>query len=178
MKRTRKNSATRIILEKLGELGFITLDVFFPKKYYSMTHLSRKLFGLDSSPRVPPRTFSSLMWRLKREGLVASSQRGGSTGWNITSKGRDVMKQRFLHVPAVPPPDGIERIVIFDIPERERRKRDAIRAELLSCNFSQLQKSVWIGTNPLADDFIKFLDGLNLKNKVHIFSIRKRGTLE
>ena len=78
----------------------------------------------------------------------------------------------------VPPSDGIMRLVIFDIPEKERKKRRALRAELISFNFSQLQKSVWAGENPLPEDFLSFLDELNLKNKVHIFSVRKHGTLQ
>ena len=48
----------------------------------------------------------------------------------------------------------------------------------MAANYSQLQKSVWLGYNPLPESFIKFLDELKLKNKVHIVSIAKQGTLE
>ena len=74
-------------------------------------------------------------------------------------------------------PDGITRLVVFDIPERERKKRDTLRAELIGYGFEGLQRSVWIGHRPLPADFIEFLDSLNLKNKVHIFSVRESGTL-
>ena len=74
-------------------------------------------------------------------------------------------------------PDGITRLVMFDIPEYERKKRTAIRTELVGCNFQQLQKSVWIGSCPLPEDFIALIDELKLKNNIHIFSVREKGTI-
>lgn len=74
-------------------------------------------------------------------------------------------------------PDGIQRLVIFDIPEAMRAKRQAIRAELVSCGYQQLQKSVWLGEKPLSNDFIELLEALDAKPYVHIFSVRKTGTL-
>ncbi|MEK7500771.1 MAG: CRISPR-associated endonuclease Cas2, partial [Patescibacteria group bacterium] len=70
------------------------------------------------------------------------------------------------------------RLVMFDIPESKRKKRNWLRMNLMAANYSQLQKSVWLGYNPLPESFIKFLDELKLKNKVHIVSIAKQGTLE
>ena len=78
----------------------------------------------------------------------------------------------------MPKKDGIGRLVIFDIPERERKKRDAIRLELIASTFKQLQKSVWIGHHPLPPDFPELLDELRLRGKVHIFTIGKKGTLD
>ena len=78
----------------------------------------------------------------------------------------------------MPESDGITRLVIFDIPERERKKRDILRVELIGSDFQMLQKSVWIGRRPLPKDFVAFLDSLDLKNRVHIFSVKDRGTLE
>jgi len=172
----RRMSKVRFVLEALGAVGFATLDSFFPRKY-TRARSARILFGLDAAPRISRHDFSSVLWRLKREGLVARTTREGNAGWSITSKGEKTMKC-FRPVIFVPPSDGIMRLVIFDIPEKERKKRRALRAELISFNFSQLQKSVWAGENPLPEDFLSFLDELNLKNKVHIFSVRKHGTLQ
>ena len=172
--KTRKETLTRVILEKIGELGYITLDSFFPKKY-GFAHPSRKFFGLDDHPHTTPRTVSSLLSRLRREGLVARKGSPGSYTWALTEKGAGHIKSTPLSI--APADDGVSRLVIFDIPEYERKKRDAIRAELIACNFRMLQKSVWIGTNPLPEDFITLVDELRLKGKLHIFSIRESGTI-
>ena len=170
----RKRTLTRFILEKIGEAGLLYFDVFFPR-HYSYARISREFFGADAYPDAKPKTVSSLLMRLKREGLVVRRKYKGKQGWTLTQRGIKRLKRDVIM--PVPASDDISRLVIFDIPERERKKRDAIRAELIACNFRRLQKSVWIGNNPLPDDFIALVDDLRLKGKVHIFSIREQGTL-
>ena len=97
--------------------------------------------------------------------------------WHITEDGKRRI-QEAVSTEELPLPDGVTRIVIFDIPERERKKRDTLRTELAGCAFKQLQKSVWVGDRPLPVSFIELLDGLKLKNKVHIFSVKEHGTMD
>ena len=173
-----KVSLTHFIIQKIGEAGNVTLDSFFPKKY-SRTHISRRILGLDSYPKIAPRTVSALLSRLKRQGLVERRGKTGASSWRITDKGEQWLKENTKKsVSQVPAVDGVTRLVIFDIPERERRKRDIIRAELVGYCFQQLQRSVWVGFNPLPEDFVGLVDTLHLKNNVHIFSVKEHGTLE
>ena len=173
-----KNSATRVILEKIGELGFVTLDAFFPKKY-TRALPARNLFGLDSAPKISPQTFSSILSRLKRQGIVAREKRNNKKGWILTAKGEKFMGGAYRKEEKnIPPRDGVQRIVVFDIPERERRKRDVLRFELISSGFEQLQKSVWIADRPMTEEFIALLDNLRLHSHVHIFTVQKHGTLQ
>ncbi len=178
MKKKRKvsDSIPRLILRKLMEVEELTLDAFFPKKY-PWAAISRPLFGLDSYPCVSARTLSSTLSRLKRQGLIARSGKARNSRWYITDDGENWL-QEIIPTEDLPPIDGVTRMVVFDIPERERKKRDAIRAELSTCDFKQLQKSVWIGKRPLPESFIKLLGEWELKNKVHIFSINEQGTIE
>ncbi|MDZ4260393.1 MAG: hypothetical protein U1A25_01890 [Candidatus Sungbacteria bacterium] len=155
----------------------MTLNSFFPEKY-SYTHFSRKLLGLESFSKTNSQTVVSLLSRLKRQGLVERRGGKGASSWLLTGQGKKYLEKNRESVLPVPQEDGITRLVIFDVPERERRKRDSIRAELIGFNFRQLQKSVWIGYNPLPVGFIELIDELNLKNSVHIFSVREAGTLE
>ena len=170
-------SLTKLILEKIGELGEIYFDIFFPPQY-SYTRISRRLFGLDHYPEVKPRTVSSMLSRLKRQGLIKRKGGRKKSRWSLTKNGvswlKDSGKKGLFRVPEK---DGIPRLVVFDIPERYRKKRNIIREGLTAYNFRQLQKSVWIGYNPLPEDFITLLDDLGLNKKVHILSIREGGTL-
>lgn len=172
-----KSSVRRIILEKICEFGMITADAFFPKKY-PWAALSRPLFGLDSHSHVSRDTISSTLSRLVREGLVRRSGARVNARWRITREGKRWLADRPAKIErTLPQQDGIVRLAVFDIPERERKKRDRLRVELVACGFTPLQKSVWIGERPLPQEFIEFLDELDLKNKVHLFSVRERGTL-
>lgn len=182
-----RSSLTREILEHLAESGRIMLEAFFPRGY-SYTDPSRQLFGLDRPCRhrfAPSQktSLSSILVRLRKEGLV---ERGGAKKkslWRITRKGQRRLQSSAIteslpkRIQILPKKDGKLRIVVFDIPERERRKRDWLRMQLLACDFEPLQKSVWTGTRPLPEALTGEIDALNLGSYVHIMSIGERGTL-
>ena len=69
-------------------------------------------------------------------------------------------------------------IVIFDIPEKERRKRDWLRAVLKNLGLKMIQKSVWIGKVKIPEALIKDLKRLNLIECVEIFEVSRTGSLE
>src|SRR3989344_1727506 len=127
----RRRSITRLILEKLAEGGKVFIDAFFPPQY-SFTSSGRRLFGLDSNPEVSPRTLSAILSRLKRQGLVARGGSLRSSQWYITSKGKMRLHERQEIVMEIPERDDIPRLVIFDIPECERRNRNIVRTELIA----------------------------------------------
>ncbi|MBI3442921.1 MAG: hypothetical protein HY007_04080 [Candidatus Sungbacteria bacterium] len=171
----RENSITYAVLEWLAELGIGTLDAFLPKNYPEAV-LWRPLFGLDRKKKIKKQTISTMLWRLQQQGLVERIGAKKTAQWRVTPKGTTMLGQKASR-PKLSEPDGIMRLVIFDIPEYERRKRDVIRAELVGCRFQQLQKSVWIGHCPLPQDFITLIDTLELNGKIHIFSVRDQGTI-
>lgn len=175
MRRIRHPTLTRFILRQLAEIGAVSLDAFFPAKY-PQARLWRKLLGLDPTYQFKRQTFSTLLARLRADGLVARSDAKRRNIWHITNRGRRLIGKRQAWESAHAR-DGIKRLVIFDIPERERRKRDAVRLDLVAAGYVQLQKSVWYGEQPLPEDFITLVDELRLRSCVHIFSVRKEGTL-
>lgn len=165
---------TRLILEKLVEGGELILDSFFPAKYPE-ARLWRTLLGVGSRYRFKRETFSSLLSRLQSQGLIARSGARRKSTWRLTKRGA-------AHVASLMPqegtrPDGIRRLVVFDIPERDRKKRRAIRSELVVAGFVPLQKSVWYGERPLPPEFLGLVDALHLERCVHVFSVRREGTL-
>ena len=51
--------------------------------------------------------------------------------------------------------DGLWRMVVFDVPESERKLRQRLRRTLADHGFGCLQKSVWISPDPFAREFRK-----------------------
>ena len=170
-----KNSLTKIILEKFQEAGELTLESLLPR-HRSEARIWRQVLGLPTGYEFSPRTFSAILSRLKKQGLVAKAGSHRKSLWSLTKKGRDSIKD--IIDSSLPREDGIVRLVMFDIPETESSKRKSLRLGLIACGYRQLQKSVWMGHRPLPDKFIKSLDDMRLKNKVQIVSINKGGTLE
>jgi DNA-binding transcriptional regulator PaaX len=70
------------------------------------------------------------------------------------------------------PWDGKWRLVIFDIPEKERRIRSLIRSKLRELGLAPIQRSVWISPLPL-DSFLTNIDD-QLKNSFWFFIFQGR----
>lgn len=167
---------SRLIVEKIAEFGEVSLSAFFPAKYPE-ARLWRSILGLDNNYRFHRETFSVLLSRLRAQGLVERKGTTRRSKWRLTKQGLDYLAKQPKPKIEIRP-DGVERLVVFDIPEKERKKRDAIRLELVAAGYHPLQKSVWHGNKPLPEDFLKLVDALELRPHLHIFSVREKGTLD
>ena len=114
-------------------------------------------------------TLSVTLHRLKKRGLL---QLDGKT-WRIARKGKE-------HLSKIFPRRSWDRlagpkrvVIVFDIPERAKKKRDWLRTELRVLGFSMLQQSVWFGPAPLPREFIEALDLLGLATHIRFFEARE-----
>lgn len=130
-------------------------------------------------------SFYALLAKLKRDGFVAFAGKRGSFLWHITPAGRRKLhglmgvhrlrhpKSRFVKAA----PDGRTRIVLYDIPEREREKRFWVYDALGALGYELLQRSAWIGTRPLPAAFFRALREQRILECVHVIEVGKSGTL-
>lgn len=120
---------------------------------------------------------SALIYKLKKEGLVESKK----SILSITKKGikrlqclKSLMLYRKKYIKAE---DDQLKIIIFDIPEKLRKKRDWLRLSLIALGFSILQKSVWCGKMKIPEEFIDDLKTNEVFNYIQILAVTKFGTL-
>ncbi len=125
-----------------------------------------------------------ILFKLKKDGLVRVNNKNGVKLISITSIGKNLLEKLRLKKKDELPTADYKRqidddlkIVIFDIPEEEKRKRWWLRNALQNLNFKMLQKSVWIGKSFLPEKFIKDLSNLRLLSYVKIFSVNKNGNI-
>lgn len=172
--RPKRPTLAGLILEHIAEAGEALLDSFFPRKY-PQARLWRKLLGLDATYEFKRATFASILSQFQAQGLVERRVKTGQSFWRVTHRGRAAVGVR---PPARQPnADGQKRIVCFDIPERDRAKRQWLRGELIALGYQPLQRSVWIGESPLPVEFIEALDTLKLYDCVRILRVESKGTL-
>ncbi|MEK7500883.1 MAG: CRISPR-associated endonuclease Cas2 [Patescibacteria group bacterium] len=165
-----KVSITDFILETLSQAGEMTLEALFPENRVE-GRFWRQVLGLPTSYRFSPRSFSATLSRLKRRGLVVNTRREKRSLWSATPKYQKHRLNQKQKMMVLPKPDGVARLVMFDIPEAERHKRYRIRTDLIACGYERLQKSVWLGYTPLPREFTELLHDLKIKDKVHIVKI-------
>lgn len=173
-----KISLTRCILEKINEAGELTLESLLPRGR-AESKIWRSILDLPGDYEFSHHTFSTILSRLKNQGLVAKKGIHRKTMWVLSGKGKTKLDNDLSEAEIGPPKsDGVPRLVVYDIPEVEKRKREWLRSALVSCGYSHLQRSVWLGYCPLPEKFIRKIHELGLRSKVHIVSVYKSGTLE
>ena len=111
--------------------------------------------------------------RLKNKGLIKNT----NGDWKITGNGRIFIEERQItrnkHFKTNLKQNKKDLIIIFDIPERLKKKRDWLRKELISLGFKIVQKSVWLGPSPLPREFMEHLSQIGLISCLRFFKVRE-----
>jgi len=131
------------------------------------------------------RAFIELMYRLRRDELVQEKRSRRGISVMRTEKGkrklaalRERLARSLPEARYAAEKEATLKIVLFDIPERERSKRDWLRSVLARLKFSMLQKSVWIGKTKIPEEFIQDLRRLKILPYIEIIAVTKTGSLK
>ncbi len=129
--------------------------------------------------------YHNLIYKLKKSGLIEEKLKNNKKFFILTAKGKEkisFLKQRSkARLPEYfysKEKSDKFTIIIFDIPEKEKRKRNWLRAVLGNLGFKMVQKSVWIGKIKVPKEFLDDLFNLKLIDFVEIFEISKTGSLK
>jgi len=178
---------TREILLALKDTALVTGDIIttflevpygssYNRMQRSIDQKARERGSRAVAKRLDKHNFRNLLSKLKRDGLVS---RDGDI-WNITKFGLERLLKKRNGLPAGKYKKEVEqtlKLVMFDIPERDRKKRDWLRDCLRNLGFKMAQKSVWVGKTKLPKDFMIDLRKLRLVNYVDVLEITKTGSL-
>ena len=135
--------------------------------------------GLDWRERAR-REAIHIFYDLRRQGFAVEK----ADGMFLTKKGKECFKQLASRFKKVVPRKFYESkkandliIVSFDIPEKERQKRDWLRWTLGNLGLLRYHKSLWMGKIIIPEEFINDLATYQLDGYVAIFTAGKQGTL-
>lgn len=85
--------------------------------------------------------------RLKKRRLVAIEERKGEAYLSVTQKGKEVLRKFEIESISVPKSEKWDtkwRVMMFDIPEKHKSARNALRGKLRQLGFYPLQKSAFV----------------------------------
>ena len=137
------------------------------------TRSSSKIINAAITGNFSRRQVTNTLQYLKKKGFVSYD---GSV-WSVTEEGERFYREkggkmvfRYFHRKEKKEEGKKENLLIlFDIPEKERRKRDWLRTQLKIFGFKQVQKSAWVGPSALPKDFFAYLDELHIRDNIKIF---------
>lgn len=132
-----RGEVAKAVLAGIGLAGIVAVGVTCPGLFALVPKGFRR--------RYSRRSFSQAARRLEGEYYSAIKQ-GNRWRFVLTKKGRTLLDAYSIGQTFIKKStkwDGKWRILIFDIPERQRYKRDGVRRLLLRLGFHRLQDSVW-----------------------------------
>ncbi|MFC4099758.1 PaaX family transcriptional regulator C-terminal domain-containing protein [Paenibacillus xanthanilyticus] len=126
----------------------------------------KRLVEIYEAREVDHQVVRNALLRLKKDGYLRSSER---SKYEITEQGLDfitAINQKSLLLGRAW--DGQWLTVMFEVPESERKKRDALRGDLLQLGFGALHKGVYISPWDYADEVIRFAKQYEIEERLTI----------
>lgn len=124
--------------------------------------------------------------RLKKRGFIEERLMEDEICIRLTQKGVEELEKRkrkreenrlLNRKPTEEKWDGYFRVVVFDIPENNKRIRNVLRQTLKVLEFNPLQKSVWVSKRNYTEEFRRWVRDLRLSQFVLIFETKDLGLL-
>ncbi len=144
----------------LNALGKIFIESFWPHPYYHTF--------CDHNKK---RSFRNALDRLKNRGFIIGERRkNDKIAFELSPDGEKLANRVTLKLKLAKARrwDGKWRLLIFDIPEKIRGKRDFFRRELIDFGFYPLQKSVFAYPYPLPPEFFELWDDFDFRKQLVI----------
>ena len=130
--------------------------------------------------------FHRTLNNLKRQGLITKSTDQRGSPWALTRIGKERNRQCGVRrrdpfssakiIFAKPAGSGIT-LVAYDIPEKDRRKRNWLRMCLVEMGCEKIQKSVWVAKGSIDEGFVHALRERHLLGNVHVLAVTREGTI-
>ncbi len=141
----RWGKAAKIVLDGLFYSGVIVLAVSSP--FFIAQVIPRLLKYAALKEQIKRKRFYNAFYNLRKRGLIKIKYCDKQIYISLTPTGKKVVGKYQVDDLKIAKPaswDGKWRILIFDIKEKEKVKREALRGKLKQLGLYQLQKSVWV----------------------------------
>jgi len=157
-----KNAITKDVFLWLGVAGAVAIAATSP---YFGANLAREFSG---KKQYRQKEVYDTFRRLKKEGCVVITERNHQIYIRLTKEGRKRAGIYQINDLTIKQPkrwDGKWRLILFDIQELKRQKRDAFRGILKNLGIKPMQQSVWIYPFECRDEIDLLRDFFGLQEK-------------
>ncbi len=172
-------TATKVVFATIALAGIITVIAIAPNVF--------QVFGRQKrSKRYSDKQLKNAFYNLKKQKLIdVIQEKDDKIKIRLTNKGKERLKEFSIDTLTIPQPkkwDKKWRMVIFDIPNKFVKAREALRKKLKELGFYQLQKSVWAYPYLCQDEILfiaeifkiqSFINILTVEECLHDYKLRK-----
>ena len=167
---TRKAQITQVVLCVLAVVSMPAL-IFVAAAMGNAVQIFKQF---ESSKHFSKKQIRNSINHLRRQKLIEYvGDKNGKTIVKITKKGEIKLRAFAIDLIEIKKPnkwDGKWRLVMFDIPIRFTKGREALRYHLKELDFLQFQKSAWIYPYPCEDEVIFIADFFGIGKYVEVLT--------
>lgn len=158
------------ILEKGGDLYEFSRIPTMKEAVYPELRKIRRLYEKKRGRR----NFRQFIYYLKKRGYIQIKNLQGIEGVILTKRGFEhVWKTKLVAIERKKRRDRRWQMVIFDIPEKQRKLRDILRENLLLLDYRMLQRSVWVCPYDVLKETEEVVRRYVLDSYVKVFLIKE-----
>jgi DNA-binding transcriptional regulator PaaX len=143
----QKNFQVKDLIEILAIGGVLIAAIVAPNAVQGFRFLFKNKNRIPTFKEFSQSRVKLYANRLEKSGIIKRERRGDKIRFVLTKKGRKIAQRNSVNEIKLVNNikwDKVWRIVIFDIPEKKKVARDALRQKLIRLGMHQLQKSVFI----------------------------------
>ena len=163
-------NATEIALAMVAVVGILAVGAMAP-------NVVQLLKSYPQTKHYSPKQLRKAYHNLKSTGLIEIkiNQQGESLVC-LTKKGEQKLTNLDLDNLIIAKPkkwDGKWQVLMFDLPVRFRKAREALRWKIKDLGFLQLQKSVWVYPYPCIEELLFVAEFFGVTKYIEILTVEK-----
>lgn len=166
--RRRSGQIQEAVLAVIGVSGLLLASMAAPNAAGLLGKIVYNKYRFNNQSK-------NALTRLATKGYVTFNERNGKRFARITEKGRAALRLQTMKLTDASPQrwDKRWRVVIFDISEKKRPVRDALRRHMQLAGFMRLQDSAWIYPHDCEEVIALLKAELELGNAVIYMIVEK-----
>lgn len=153
-------------MHNLGATEKLAIHILSKKEWLSTKEIVELLAKIKKSESAVRAT----LFRLKHKNLIKDSRKGRETFLSLTASGKEFIAERMNKIAMSEKAwDGKWLLFSFNIPEKKKARRNALRSELIAHSFGRLHANLWISPYDLREECNKIIERLNVKEYTAMF---------
>lgn len=125
--------------------------------------------------RPADKSLSQAIYYLRKQKAIILNDKEGEINMRLTVRGNNMLlKYRWenINIHKTEEWDDKWRMIMFDIPEHDRKTRSAFREKIKNLGFLQFQKSVWIYPYPCENEINFISEYLHIAPYINLITVR------
>src|SRR3989338_1456904 len=145
-------------------------------------HLAKRiLYGIATGEALFPQFYSrrqeaQALYGLRRYKFIRHTRKDDENFYSLTAKGKNRLRHIIIDEIKIKNSkkwDGEWWLVIYDLPIRFKKARDAFRFKLRDLGFFQFQKSAWIYPYPCEGEILLVANFFGVRKYIEILKVNK-----